>query len=60
MRPWSDTETAHLLMLCQIHGRDWRLISKLLGRTPKECHNRYFELNPALRRQPTRVVRRQE
>ncbi|CAG8610503.1 20928_t:CDS:2 [Dentiscutata erythropus] len=56
MRPWSNTETSHLLMLCQIHGRDWRLISKLHGRTPKE----YFELNPVLRRQPTRIVRRQE
>ncbi|CAG8569461.1 3545_t:CDS:2, partial [Dentiscutata heterogama] len=40
MRPWSTTETAYLSKLSEKHGRGWKIISELLGRTQKECYNK--------------------
>ncbi|CAG8603419.1 4914_t:CDS:2 [Dentiscutata erythropus] len=40
MRPWSTTEAAYLLKLNEKHGRDWKIISELLGRTQKDCYNK--------------------
>ncbi|RIB16697.1 hypothetical protein C2G38_2189217 [Gigaspora rosea] len=57
MRPWSFTETAYYSKFSEKYDHDWKVVSKLLGRTQKECYNKYLELNPGFRR-PTRYARR--
>ncbi|CAG8685814.1 40011_t:CDS:2 [Gigaspora margarita] len=50
MRPWSRTETSLFLSLCGTHNNNWSFISRKLGRTPKECHDRYLKLHPGFGR----------
>jgi hypothetical protein len=44
-RLWSEEETQRLLDLMKTHGRDFKTICKLMGRTPQSCEHRWRWIN---------------
>ena len=42
---WSDEETQRLLDLMKTHGRDFKAIGKLMGRTNQSCEHRWRWIN---------------
>jgi hypothetical protein len=42
---WSDEETQRLLDHMKVHGRDFKRIGKLMGRTHQSCEHRWRWIN---------------
>lgn len=54
---WSDEETQHLLDHMKTHGRNFKVIAKLMGRTHQSCEHRWRWINMPADQLKSRSVR---